>query len=722
MRKIITLAAAIVALAPLAAFAQTDGYYDRSYVRMSYVQGDVYVQRSGDLGYQAGEVNLVVIAGDKIGTRAGRLELQLGRQNYLRLDNDTVVEMAALPGADAQPTKIHLLSGSVFVRVNSLDGARNFEVHSPDASFYILAEGLYRLDVREGRSSALRVVEGEAEASGEQGSIVARGGESLVVADGKFVADGSVPGASGDDFRSWNDSRDAQFARPVQQSYLPAEYSEYETELADNGRWAYEADYGNVWVPRTTYVDWRPYDYGHWTWYPIIGWTWVSGEPWGWCTSHYGRWGWGNNLGWYWIPRHHWGWGPAWVHWYWDSSYIGWSPLSYWGYPCHLVGNRFYDRYMDYGFPRDSRSLMMVRRDQLQNRNLRGEFLGRDSLARVGRDNLRNGQPDLRPNFVRSGEIANRARGVLSGTAVRGVTRSFGAAGGRLAPESLRQNVIRRAETSQGLNRGNTGAPGGVNSGGRIIRHGGAPSEALSRPKALEPGGARSPSGIQETVRKLREFPSRQSLGGASSRSTESRVIGPGSTGRTVTERPSSSTARTLRTPSESPSTSSRILRSPSGTAAFPSRTQGSTSRSSGNTSSSSSRILRAPSGSGSSSPSIRAPRSLGIPGTSSTRSLSSSSRLSAPTRSSSGPAGRALSPSRSSGPTSRSMSAPSRSSGSSSRSVGSPSRSSSGSSSRSVSSSSRSSSSRSSGSVSRSSSGSSSRSAGSSGGGRIRK
>ena len=250
MRKNITLAAAIVALAPFALSAQTDGYYDRSYVRMSYVQGDVYVQRSGDLGYQAGEVNLVVIAGDKIGTRAGRLELQLGRQNYLRLDNDTVVEMAALPGADAQPTKIHLLSGSIFVRVNSLDGARNFEVHSPDASFYLLAEGLYRLDVREGRETALRVVEGEAEASGEQGSIVARAGESLAVSDGQFVADGSLPAAPGDDFRSWNDSRDAQFARPVQQSYLPAEYSEYETELADNGRWAYESDYGNVWVPR----------------------------------------------------------------------------------------------------------------------------------------------------------------------------------------------------------------------------------------------------------------------------------------------------------------------------------------------------------------------------------------------------------------------------------------------------------------------------------------
>jgi hypothetical protein len=678
MRKIITLAAVLVALAPSAILAQTEGAYDRSYVRMSYVQGDVYVQRSGDLGYQAGEVNLVVITGDKIGTRAGRLELQLGRQNYLRLDNDTVVEMAALPGADAQPTKIHLLSGSVFVRVNSLDGARNFEIHSPDASFYILAEGLYRLDVREGRETSLRVVEGEAEASGEQGSIVARSGESIVAAGGRFVADGTGLASSADDFRSWNDSRDALFSRPVEQSYLPAEYSEYETELADNGRWAYEPDYGNVWVPRVAYDDWRPYSYGHWTWYPIIGWTWVSSEPWGWCTSHYGRWGWGAGLGWYWIPQRHWGWGPAWVHWYWGSDYIGWSPLSYWGYPCHLVGNRFYDRYMDYGFPRDSRSLMMVRRNQLQNRNLRNDFLGRDSLARVGRDNLRNGQPDLKPNVVRSGEIANRARSVLSGTAVRGVTRSFGAAGGR------------------------------------IIRQGGVSPEALSRPKILEPGGTRSSSGIPETIRKLREFPSRQSAGGGSSRLVESRVVIPNSTGRTIKERPSSSTTRTVRTPSESSSTSSRILRSPSGKTVFPSRIPGSTSRSSGNTSSSSSsRILRSPSGSGSSSSSIGTPRS-----------LSSSSRSSVTTRSTNGLAGRLLSPSRSSGSVSRSLGSSSRSTGSSSRSLGSPSRSSSGSSSRSVSSSSRSSSSRSSGSVSRSSSSSrsSSRSAGSSAGGRIRK
>ena len=708
MRKNIIFAAVLVALAPSAIFAQTANYYDRSYVRMSYVQGDVYVQRGQDLGYQAGEVNLVVIAGDKIGTRAGRLELQLGRQNYLRLDNDTVIEMAALPGADGAPTKVHLLSGSVFVRVHSLDGARNFEIDSPDASFYILSEGLYRLDVRQGRETALLVVEGEAEVSGEQGSIVARSGEGLVAAEGRFVENASAPAVSGDDFNSWNDSREAFYSRPLEQSYLPAEYSEYETELADSGSWSYESDYGYVWVPRVGYSDWRPYAYGHWSWYPIIGWTWISDEPWGWCTSHYGRWGWGSHLGWYWIPQSHWGWGPAWVHWYWDSSYIGWSPLSYWGYPSHLVNGRFYDRYMDYGFPRDSRSLMMVRRDQLQARNLRANFLGRENLNRVGPNNLRNGQPDLRPNLVRNGEIANRARGVLSGTSVRGVVRTFSAGTSRLAPEALRQNVIRRPESSSGLERRNPDTLG--NSGTRVIRQGGAatgaPAEVSAPRRVLDPGSARTSSGSTGTARELRQFPSRQSLdrgssgtvnrpGDAtvrtpetlrsretgtpartirenSSRSTESQTIRSNPPVRTGAERSSTSTSGAIRTPSTGSAAAPRTLRSPSaGTADFPSRSSASTSRNSGNTSSSSSRILRTPSGSGSSSSSsIRTPRV-----------ASSPSRSSAAARSPQASSGSALRSRQSSGSTgsstpSRSLSSPSRSASSPSRSLSSPSRS----------------------------------------------
>ena len=61
MRRIGLIAIAAAVVLPLSAIAQTSGYYERSYTRMSYVQGDVYVQRVQDLGYEQGQVNLVVV-------------------------------------------------------------------------------------------------------------------------------------------------------------------------------------------------------------------------------------------------------------------------------------------------------------------------------------------------------------------------------------------------------------------------------------------------------------------------------------------------------------------------------------------------------------------------------------------------------------------------------------------------------------------------------------
>jgi hypothetical protein len=101
------------------------------------------------------------------------------------------------------------------------------------------------------------------------------------------------------------------------------EPGEYEEELAPNGYWVDEPQFGHVWRP---YVDWgwRPYVDGHWSYSPY-GWTWVSAEPWGW-TFHYGRWGWSNLYGWVWTPGNVWG--PAWVDWYWGDGFVGWVPLG----------------------------------------------------------------------------------------------------------------------------------------------------------------------------------------------------------------------------------------------------------------------------------------------------------------------------------------------------------------------------------------------------------
>src|SRR4030067_908972 len=59
-------------------------------------------------------------------------------------------------GADR--TRLHLLSGRIYLRVNNLDQEKNIEIHTPDASYYILEEGLFRFEVRPNVETELAVI------------------------------------------------------------------------------------------------------------------------------------------------------------------------------------------------------------------------------------------------------------------------------------------------------------------------------------------------------------------------------------------------------------------------------------------------------------------------------------------------------------------------------------------------------------------------------------
>ncbi len=435
---------------PLAGQEGEAQYYAESYARLSYVRGDVYVQRTSDLGYEKGEINLALVQGDKLGTRDGQAEIAFGRRTYLRLDADSQVEFAAMPRQDGGLLKVSLLAGSAYFRVDVLSDEKKVEVHTPDASFYILAEGLYRFDVRDGEETEVFVAAGELEAAGEGGSSVVGRSERLVAANGAFRGEPEYGGAVSDDFARWNATRDELLTarRPSSSStrYLPTDLEEYEDELADNGRWTYEQPYGYVWVPRVSYADWRPYCYGRWVWYPIIGWTWVSSEPWGWSVYHYGRWHWRHTLGWYWIPTRHWG--PAWVHWHWDSHHVGWSPLSWYNRPGVIMGGRYHDRYRDRDFPYDNRAMTVIRRSDLQERNVSRVALRGDALRSVGRISLRAEQPALRPAADRTSPEALTAKRLFSQTSrpigersleggrLRSLSRDAGS-GGAAAPLNM---------------------------------------------------------------------------------------------------------------------------------------------------------------------------------------------------------------------------------------------------------------------------------------------
>ncbi|MFP4082811.1 MAG: DUF6600 domain-containing protein [Candidatus Aminicenantes bacterium] len=424
MKKFFAFVAFFAFIFSFAFSSPQDGYYGNSFARLSYVKGDVFIKRVEDLGYEEGVVNLPLVEGDKLGTGEGRAEVHLGGRNYLRLNSSTQIDFVNMPERGEDSIKLHLLAGEVFLRINSSQREKEIEIHTPDASFYILEEGLYRIAVRENRESEFFVYQGTAEAAGEEDSVLIRTEERIAAASGYFQSEPSsfYPGYE-DSFASWNQSRDALHNRVISRRYLPDELYAYEAELAYHGRWVYERPYGYVWIPVVYHHEWRPYFYGRWVWLPTPGWTWVSYEPWGWCVSHYGRWHWRSGLGWYWIPTRTWG--PAWVHWHWGYDYVGWCPLSYYGYPVVVVNNRFYGRHYGRDYPLHSRALTVVHRKQLQAPRISKAALSRNQVTRLGKTSLSAKQPPVRPAVNRSSPQNSVAKRILERSHIRPVNRNY---------------------------------------------------------------------------------------------------------------------------------------------------------------------------------------------------------------------------------------------------------------------------------------------------------
>ena len=373
------------------------GHY--TFARLSYVKGDVYIQRAADLGYEEGIVNMPISEGDRLGTTDGQAEVYLGKGNYLRLDKYTKVDFLNLPSRGYDFLAFNIWAGNIYLSVNYLDRERNFEIKTPDATFYILEEGLYRINVYEARETELYVISGLVEAVSRTDSLLVRSEQEIKLLNGEFTSGPRYfTFYARDDFDRWNQYRESEINRRVANHYLPEELAEYAWELDNYGRWVYYRPYGYVWIPIVISPGWRPYYYGRWVWVPLCGWTWVPYEPWGWCVFHYGRWHWSATLGWYWIPTTIWG--PAWVYWYWGIDYIGWCPLSYYGYPVVIINNYCYVRDYYNTIPVNSKSLIFIHKNQLRARNISRVALSSSEVSRtikMSKISVSRTQPAIRP-------------------------------------------------------------------------------------------------------------------------------------------------------------------------------------------------------------------------------------------------------------------------------------------------------------------------------------
>ncbi len=517
-------------------------YTNDSFARLSFIDGSAYVQKSTEDTYQVGIINMPIEEGDRLGTTDGRVELYLGRGAYFRLDNNTKVEIISLPKKGSSLTRLRVLVGNVYLSINRLDEEKDLEVHTPDASFYVLAEGLYRIDAKENRKTDMFVFYGVVEAAGEEGSTLLKSGLNLTIASGRFSGRPvRFMAVAEDSFDRWSESRESSLAIRVAAKRLPAELEDFEGELEEYGDWSWMNPYGWVWVPGGVGPYWRPYYNGSWMWLTLGGWTWLPYDPWGWVTFHYGRWGWHGGMGWYWIPGSVWG--PAWVGWWWGPDYCAWAPLGYWNYPLAIIDNWYYPNWNRPYYPYNSRALTVVHKDQLRAKNISEAALRGDSLKGFDRITMTARGPALKPGAGQANPASlsgRRAAPAKSGAAPAANT------GRTIKAPAVKSPLPANPPTARGADKN---APSSSSSPERRIRPEGSAKSPQSGRPAESKGGSKvrknafgypaSPdisikkySGSRSTSTSIRSkfYRSLQKSGSSSRSSSKGRTVSRGST------------------------------------------------------------------------------------------------------------------------------------------------------------------------------------------------
>jgi hypothetical protein len=304
-----TVAAALLAFAPIASSAQADPPAQAG--RLSFVSGTVSIQPVGADDWSQAMPNLPLGPGDRIFTDAdGRAEIQVG-QTYLRLGPNTDISIVAESEVNIS---FGVAQGAVHLHCHGLWPGQAARIHTPSGSAALFQPGgELRVDVTPQQQVAIFTdLAGDARITGAGGYLQPlSGGQALELAGSNPVAPQWLEPAGFDDLDNWSQHRDHQIYRPSAYRYVSPEIAGAD-ELDANGTWQPGTEYGAIWFPRNVAPDWAPYRNGRWINHAPWGWVWVEDEPWGYAPFHYGRWV--NYSGrWGWVP------GPP-------ASHPVWSP------------------------------------------------------------------------------------------------------------------------------------------------------------------------------------------------------------------------------------------------------------------------------------------------------------------------------------------------------------------------------------------------------------
>lgn len=282
-------------------------------VRISYIDGDVQMDRRDGRGYDRAIMNMPVTQGNRLWTRGdtGLAEVEFEDGSTVRLAPESVMEFQelALRGSGQRTTSVDVQQGTVYFNIGSHAG--NFRVTVAGQELTVPHDSQFRLDADKGQIK-VAVDKGDVEIRSGSQNVKVKKNETFTMdlsdPSRYYLAKGLVE----DRYDSWNQERSQYRDNYASTSYSSnyASYSPYYTygvsDLNYYGSYFYAPGWGYVWQPFGMRAGWDPFMDGAWAWYPGYGYMWVSSYPWGWMPYRYGAWNFVPGYGWCWIPGRSW--------------------------------------------------------------------------------------------------------------------------------------------------------------------------------------------------------------------------------------------------------------------------------------------------------------------------------------------------------------------------------------------------------------------------------
>jgi len=315
--KRLLLLAAVVSLVWVVPSAALDS--NVRIVRLSFISGDVQLDRHEGQGYERAIMNMPIVQGNRLWTRGedALAEVEFEDGSTLRLAPGATVEFQELwlRNSGEKVSSIELRSGTAYLDVHSHMG--EFRITAGGQQISVTHPVRFRVFADNGQFK-VAVYKGDLDVRSGENQVEVRNGETftLDLSDSRqYNLAKSITEGSYDD---WNQERErytesygsaaTYSADSNYDSFSPA-YSYGLADLAYYGNYFYAPGWGLMWRPYYAAAGWNPFMDGAWAWYPQFGYAWVSPYPWGWMPYRYGSWNFVPGYGWAWAP------GNAWTAW-----------------------------------------------------------------------------------------------------------------------------------------------------------------------------------------------------------------------------------------------------------------------------------------------------------------------------------------------------------------------------------------------------------------------